>query len=128
MYLRSLYIIRVNRVSRRISRILIYKIQNLSPPIVFKILTRGFPRYKAADIAKKNLWSRFFILYFIRVNRVFHRRFTRIDALQGVFLVILIYEIQSLSPIGTLSSIEFLRYLDAVFDAIKVLNFREKKL
>ena len=39
--------------------ILIYKIKNLSPPRVFKIFTRGFRRYKGADIAKKTLGADF---------------------------------------------------------------------
>ena len=46
---------RVNRVFQGVFvGILIYKLQNLSPPRVFKIFTRGFRRYKGADIAKKS--------------------------------------------------------------------------
>ena len=60
MSLRSGYFIRVNRVFQGVFLgILIYKIQNLSPPRVFKIFTRGFRRYKGADIAKKTLGADF---------------------------------------------------------------------
>ena len=59
MSLRSWYSIRVNRVFQGVFLgILIYKIQNLSPR-VFKIFTRGFRRYKGADIAKKTLGADF---------------------------------------------------------------------
>ena len=54
------YFVRVNRVFQGIFLgILIYIIQNLSPPRVFKIFTRGFRRYKGADIAKKTLGADF---------------------------------------------------------------------
>ena len=60
MTLRSWYFIRVNRVFQGVFLgILTYKIQNLSPPRVFKIFTRGFRRYKGADIAKKTLGADF---------------------------------------------------------------------
>ena len=62
MSLRSCYFIRVNRVFQGVFHgILIYKIQNLSPPRVFKIFTRDFRRYKGADIAKKS-WEPIFDL------------------------------------------------------------------
>ena len=54
MSLRSWHFIRVNRVFQGVFLgILIYKIQNLSPPRVIKIFTRGFRRYEGAGIAKK---------------------------------------------------------------------------
>ena len=52
-----------SRLSRGFLGILIYKIQNLSPPRVFKIFTRGFRRYKGAVIIlRKKVGSRFLIL------------------------------------------------------------------
>ena len=42
MSLRSWYFIRESRHPRRFLGILIYKIQNLSPPRAFKLVTRGF--------------------------------------------------------------------------------------
>ena len=39
--------------------ILTFRFQNLSPPRIFKIFTRGFRRYKGADIAKKTLGADF---------------------------------------------------------------------
>ena len=60
MSLRIWYFICVNRVFQCVFLgILIYKIQNLSPPRVFKIFTRGFRRYKDAEIAKKTLGADF---------------------------------------------------------------------
>ena len=59
MSLRSWYFIRVNRAFQGVFLgILIYKIQNLSSR-VFKIFTRGFRRYKGADIVKKTLGADF---------------------------------------------------------------------
>ena len=55
MSLRSWYFIRVNRVFQGVFLgILIYKIQNVSPPrVLLAIFTRGFRRYEGADNAKK---------------------------------------------------------------------------
>ena len=61
MSLRSWYFIRVNRVFQGVFLgILIYQIQNLSPPRAVKIFTRGFRRYKGADIVKKKRWEPIF--------------------------------------------------------------------
>ena len=66
MSLRSWYFIRVNRVFQGVFLgIFIYKVQNLSPPSVFKIFTRGFRRYKGADIAKKTLGADFSFFEFV---------------------------------------------------------------
>ena len=56
------YFIRVKRVFQGVFLgILIFDFQNLSPPRVFMIFTRGFRRHKGADIAKKNVRCRFLI-------------------------------------------------------------------
>ena len=71
MSLRSWYFIRVNRVFQGVFLgILIFKFQNLSPR-VFKIITRGFRRYKGADIAKKCSLPIFYflVLWFFFINK-----------------------------------------------------------
>ena len=56
----SWYFVRVNRVFQGVFLgTLIFKFQNLSPPRVFMIFTRGFRRHKGADIAKKTFVADF---------------------------------------------------------------------